>query len=219
MFAAASLTGAFSEIGEAFQAAHPGTQIRFNFAGSTALATQITQGAPADVFAAADPLAMDRAVAAGAIDTESAIFATNTAAIVVAADNPHGITGLADLADPALIVILCSPRAACGRYAPEMLTAAGVTLTPRSLEDTPGAVVTKVALGEADAGIVFATDVRAAGNRVSGITIPDGPGVRAAYPVAVTHDAPNPAGAAAFVTFLTTPAAQQILATYGFGAP
>lgn len=219
VFAAASLTSAFNEAGAAFHAAHPKASVRFNFAGSAALAAQIDEGAPADVFASADAPNMQKVVAGGATLSVPRTFATNRLEIVVAAGNPRGIRGLADLANPALVVVLCAPAVPCGNYAGQALAAAGVKVAARSQEQDVNAVVTKVALGEADAGIVYVTDVRAGGSRVQGVEIPDSQNVVASYPVAALRGGSNARGGQAFVDFLLSAAGQGILGRYGFAKP
>lgn len=219
VFAAASLTAAFTEIGEAFVAANPDADVAFNFAGSSDLVTQITHGAPTDVFASADLDNMDKLADAAANGSEPVVFATNRAEIIVGPDNPKGITSLDDLADPELIVVQCAPEVPCGTYADQIFANAGITVTPKSWEENAKAVVTKVTLGEADAGIVYATDVIAAGDDAEGVAIADDANVVAEYPVASTAEAPNPDGARAFIDFLLSDEGQAILAAYGFLAP
>ena len=216
VLAAASLTEAFGELADAFGEAN-GNEVVFSFAGSSSLAGQVLGGAPADVIATADDEAMARLGETLAADP--VVFATNRAAIVVEAGNPLGITSLADLADPSMVVVLCGPAAACGRYAREVLDLAGVEVTPSSLEETPKAVITKVALGEADAGIVFASDIVTAPSSVTGIEIAAAFNIIADYPIAAIADAPNPAGAQAFIDFVISPAGREILERNGFGAP
>ena len=219
VFAAASLTDAFTEIGDAFTVAYPEAAVRFNFAASSELVTQIREGAPADVVASADVSNMTKLTDAGNNAAEPVVFTTNLAEIVVGAGNPERITGVADLANHDLIVVLCAPDVPCGRYAVQIFENAGVTVTPKSLEENVRAVVTKVALGEADAGIVYATDVTAAGAEVEGVEIPADINVVAEYPIAVTTEAPNAEGAQAFIDFVTGEQGQEILASYGFLAP
>lgn len=216
MLAAASLTEAFGELAEAFGEIH-GTEVVLSFAGSSSLAGQVLGGAPADVIATADAEAMARL--GETLATDPVVFATNRAAIVVEAGNPLGVTSLADLTDPSMVVVLCSPAAACGRYADEVLDLAGVEVTAASLEDTPKAVITKVALGEADAGIVFASDIVTAPPSVTGIEIPADTNIIADYPISAIADARNPAGARAFIDFVVSPAGREILERNGFGAP
>ena len=219
VFAAASLTAAFTEIGDAFMVEYPDTNVTFNFAASSELVTQIGEGAPADVFASADLSNMAKLTDAGNNAAEPVVFATNLAEIIVGPGNPKGITDVADLANDDLIVVLCAPEVPCGKYAATIFDNAGVTVSPKSLEENVKAVVTKVTLGEADAGIVYATDVTAAGDAADGVAIPGDINGVAEYPIAVTEDAPNPEGAQAFVDFVNDEQGQKILASYGFLAP
>ena len=193
--------------------------MRLNFASSSTLARQIIEGAPADVYASADQENMQKVVDAGGISGRPRTFATNSLEIIVAPGNPKGIAGLADLAASDVIYVTAGPEVPIGRYATEVLKAADVTVRPSSLETDVKAIVTKVTSGEADAGIVYATDVTAAGSRAEGITIPAEVDVVATYPVGVTAEAANPEGAAAWVEFLTAGEGRAILARYGFGAP
>jgi molybdate transport system substrate-binding protein len=217
--AAASLTDAFAEIGDAFAVDHPDTPIRFTFAASSTLAAQILDGAPIDVLASADTVTMGRLVDAGATLDPPVVVARNRLAIAVAPGNPLGISGIADLADPDLVLVMCAPEAPCGRYAEAVLDTAGITAVPDSLEVNPRAVVTKVALGEADAGIVYATDAIAAADTVGSVAIPDETNVVAEYPIAVTRDGPNPDGARDFVEFVRGPVGRAILERHGFTTP
>jgi molybdate transport system substrate-binding protein len=219
VFAAASLTDAFTELGTAFEAAYPDADVTFNFAASSELVTQIGEGAPADVFASADLSNMTKLTDAGDNASEPVVFTTNLAQIIVAPGNPSGIAGVADLADEDLIVISCAPEVPCGRYAQQILDNAGVTVTFRSLEENVRAVVSKVTLGEADAGIVYVTDVINAGDAADGVEIPADVNVVAEYPIAVTREAPNPEGAEAFVGFVRSEEGQAILESYGFVSP
>ena len=220
VFAAASLADAFTEIGEAFEAANSGSTVTFNFAASSELVTQITAGgAPADVFASADLKNMTKLVDAGANGGQPVEFATNLLEIIVAADNPLGITGVEDLANDELITVVCSPEVPCGTYAQQIFDAAGVTVTPDSFEENVKGVVTKVTAGEADVGIVYKTDVTAAGDSAGGVEIPADINVVAQYPISMTAAAPNPAGAQAFIDFVLGEAGQTVLASYGFLPP
>jgi molybdate transport system substrate-binding protein len=219
VFAAASLTAAFTEIGDAFTAEHPDANVVLNFAASSELVTQIGEGAPADVFASADLGNMTKLTDAGQTATGPVVFATNIAEIIVAPGNPNGITGVADLASPELIVVQCAPEVPCGKYAAQIHENAGVTVTPKSLEENVKAVVTKVTLGEADAGIVYATDVTAAGADAEGVEIPRDVNVVAEYPIATVAESANAGGAQAFVDFVLSDQGQKILASYGFRAP
>lgn len=217
VFAAASLTESFTAIGEAFTAAHPGADVEFNFAASSDLVTSIIEGNPADVFASADQANMGKLVDAGLTAAAPVTFATNSLAILVEAGNPLGITGLADLADPDLMVVSTSPEVPIGAYTAEVLAAAGVAVEFDSEEENVRAVVEKVVLGEADAGIVYATDVAAVAGEADGVVIPAEVNVVTEYPIAATAAAGNPDGAAAFVEFVLSDAGQEILAGYGFG--
>jgi molybdate transport system substrate-binding protein len=219
VFAAASLTAAFTDIGEAFMAQYPDADVTLNFAASSELVTQIREGAPADVFASADLDNMTKLTDDGDNGTEPVVFTTNLAAIVVAPGNPESITGVADLVNDDLVVVQCAPEVPCGAYAARVFENAGVTVTPKSWEENVNAVVTKVTLGEADAGIVYATDVMAAGDDAEGVEVPADINVVAEYPIAVTAEAPNAEGGEAFVEFVTGEQGQEILESYGFIAP
>jgi molybdate transport system substrate-binding protein len=216
VFAAASLTVAFKDEGTAFQMKHTNANVTFNFAGSASLVTSINNGAPADVFASADAPNMQKVVTAGNVTGQPANFAANKLQIVVPAGNPKGIKALADLANPATVVILCAPAVPCGNYANQALAKAGVKVTPKSQEQDVNAVVSKVSLGEADAGIVYVTDVKSAGAKVQGVDIPDDQNVVAQYPIATVKGGSNPTGGYAFIDFVLSAAGQAILANYGF---
>ncbi len=180
---------------------------------------QIREGAPADVFASADEPNMQKLVDAGEIAGPPAIFARNRLAIAVAKGNPRRVTGLADLGRPDLTVALCAETVPCGRYARAAFGKAGVTLPTASQELDVKAVLTRVALGEADAGIVYVTDVAAAGGTVEGVTIPDAHNVEARHPIAPLRGAPNPAGARVLVAWVLGAEGQAVLRTFGFAAP
>src|SRR6202521_3148788 len=182
VFAASSLTAAYTAIANDFQKSYPGSMVKFSFGGSSTLVAQIQQGAIGDVFASADQPNMQKAVDAGLVSGSPSIFAHNRLEIVVGAGNSKRITGLSDLVGAGLLVVLCAPAVPCGRYATQALQKAGVIVKPASLETDVKAVVTKVALGEADAGIVYVTDVKAAGAAVQGVDIPLGQNVTADYP-------------------------------------
>lgn len=219
VFAAASLTAAFRDTGAAFEAAHPGTKVELNFAGSPTLVQQIREGAPADVFASADEATMRKLVDAKAAAGDPEIFAQNLLQIVVAKGNPQHIAGLADLTKPGLIVVLCGETVPAGRYAVEAFTKAGVTPPAGSRELDVKSVVSKVALGEADAGIVYVTDVRAARDKVEGVGLPTAHNVTARYPIAVLTEAADPDTARAFVDFVLSDPGRKILGDYGFLSP
>lgn len=219
VFAASTLTEAFTEIGTSFERANPGTTVRFSFGGSGELATQIGQGAPADAYASADEINMARLVEAGNAGRTPVVVARNTMEIIVEAGNPKGIATVADLAAPDLVVVLCATTAACGKLAATVLQGANVTVVPKSLETSVKAVVAKVTTGEADAGIVFVTDVLAAGSKAAGVRIAAAQNVITDHLMVVTKQATNAAGASAFVAYVAGPQGQAILAKYGFVAP
>jgi molybdate transport system substrate-binding protein len=219
VFAAASLTAAFTEIGDAYMAEDTDAVVTFSFAGSSDLVAQISEGAPVDVFASADLSNMARLTDTGNNDGNPAVFATNVAEIIVETGNPQGITGVADLADENLVVVQCAPEVPCGKYAAQIFENAGVTVVAKSLEENVKAVVTKVILGEADAGIVYRTDVIAAGDAADGVTIAADVNIDAQYPIVGVNGSSNGDGAAAFIDFVLGPAGQEILASYGFGSP
>jgi molybdate transport system substrate-binding protein len=216
VFAAASLTAAFNKLGSDFTAANPDAKVTFNFAGSQALATQIQQGAPADVFASADTRNMDKVKdRVGAPN----VFASNLLQIVVEKGNPKGVKGLSDLARGDLKVVLAAPDVPAGKYAKQALDKQGVSVKPVSQEDNVKAVVTKVSLGEADAGIVYVTDVTAGGDKVQGVDIPTDQNVTATYPIATVKASKNQSQAQAFVDLVQSDQGQQVLKSYGFLPP
>ena len=216
VFAAASLTAAFTEIGEQFTNANGGPKVTFNFAGSQALATQIQQAAPADVFASADIANMDKVT--DLVGTPQN-FASNQLQIVVEKGNPKNVQGLDDLANPDLKVVLAAPEVPAGKYAAESLAKAGVPVKPVSEEDNVKAVVTKVSLGEADAGIVYVTDVTAGGDKVQGVAIPEELNVLATYPIATVKASKAQDQAQAFMDQVLGAEGQQVLKQHGFLPP
>jgi molybdate transport system substrate-binding protein len=216
VFAAASLTAAFNELGQQYTSANGGTKVTFNFAGSQALATQIQQGAPADVFASADTTNMDKVK--DLVGTPQN-FASNLLQIVVEKGNPKGVKTLDDLANPDLKVVLAAPDVPAGKYAAEALNTAKVTVKPVSEEDNVKAVVTKVSLGEADAGIVYVTDVTAGGDKVQGVDIPKDQNVTATYPIASVKAGKAQDKAQAFMDLVLSDQGQQVLKQYGFLPP
>jgi molybdate transport system substrate-binding protein len=223
IFAAASLTAAFNKIISDFTAAHPGIKLTPNYNGSDTLVTQIQQGAPADVFASADTTNMDKVTKPGLVPTSTVhIFAKNRLQIIVAKGNPKGIKTLADLAKPGVAVDLENPTVPAGKYGAQAMATAGVTVTAKSLETSVSAVVQKVALGEADAGIVYVTDVSAAvaqHENVEGVDIPTPPNVVATYPIGTVKAATNPTLATAFEDYVLSPTGQADLASFGFLPP
>ena len=219
VFAAASLTDAFKDTGAAFTRIYPDVKVTFNFAGTPTLLTQLEQGASADVLASADQPNMQKAIDAGLVLGDPRVFTRNRLEIVVAAHNPKHVQGLADLARPDVLYITEATTVPAGRYSAQALAAAGVKANPRSFETDVKSVVTKVQLGEADAGIVYVTDVKAAGSRVAGIEIPDAQNVVATYPAAVVKGSKNAQGAEAFIAFLLSREGQALLQGFGFTAP
>jgi molybdate transport system substrate-binding protein len=213
VFAAASLTGAFN----AAKSTLP-TPVTYNFAGSNALVAQITQGAPADVFASADTNNMQKLVDAGLVETP-VTFAKNKLEIAVAAGNPKHITGIADLAKPGITVVLEAVGVPAGDYTRTILTAQNLTVTPKSLETDVKSAVAKVTSGEADATVVYVTDVTAAGAKVAGVTVPDADQPSITYPIAVVKSTKNHAAAQAFVDSAVSGDVQKALGAAGFLPP
>ena len=219
VFAGSSLTDAFKKVGERLKIKDPGTEYVFNFGSSSTLATQIASGAPADVFASADDGNMQKVVDAKLNDSTPAFFVSNRLQIAVAAGNPRRIARLADLAKPELIVVLAGPTVPAGRYAREALQKAGVAVKPASHEVDVRAVLNKVALGEADAGIVYVTDVRSAGTRVMGVEIPEQHQVIGRYSIAVVRGSRNAHLARAYIEYVLSDEGQRLLAEFGFTGP
>ncbi|MER7002505.1 molybdate ABC transporter substrate-binding protein [Dactylosporangium sp. NPDC000555] len=221
VFAAASLTESFNKIGKDFEAANPGAKVTFNFAGSSALATQINQGAPADVFASAAPANMKTVTDAGnGVDTATT-FVKNQLVIAVPKGNPKGVKGLSDLTKPGVKVALCAEQVPCGAAAKKALDAAGVKLTPVTLEQDVKGALSKVKLGEVDAALVYRTDAKAAtaAADVEGVEFPESAGAINDYPIIVLKNAPNAAGAQAFVAWVLSDKGKSVLSDAGFQAP
>ncbi len=212
VLAAASLTEPFTTLAKSFEAEHPGVKVVTGFDSSATIATQVQGGADADVVATADPRTMQ--MMRGALDGEPVVFAHNVLTLVVPPDNPAGIESLADLQGTDFVV--CAPAAPCGALAADLLTDAGVSTRPRSLEVDVKAVLTKVELGEADAGLVYESDVVAAGDRVREVPLPDGERPGTAYPAAVVAGSTDPGLAHAFVDLLLSDEGQQVLTEDGF---
>lgn len=219
VFAAASLEGSFTELGERFEEAHPGTEVAFSFGGSDTLAASIASGAPADVFASASTATMEIVTDADAADGTPAVFVRNQLQIATLPGNPHGIAGLRDLADPGLQVVLCDEEVPCGAAARRVLDAAGVELTPVSYEQDVKSALTKVELQEADAALVYRTDVRAAGDAVAGVAFPESAEAVNDYPIVPLRDAPNADAAQAFIELVTSAEGQRVLGSAGFLTP
>lgn len=218
VFAAASLTASFTELTEAFAAEHPGVTIApISFDGSATLATQILEGAPVDIFASANEPTMAKVEAELLAPAE--IFAINTLQLAVEPGNPKGITGLADLAREELLVVLCAPEVPCGDASHTLLDLDGVTVTPVSEEQNVSAVLSKVAAGEADAGLVYVTDVAGSGGIVAGVDIAGAERAANRYLIGVLQRTQNAELAQAFVDYVLSPAGQAILGSHGFRAP
>jgi molybdate transport system substrate-binding protein len=219
VFAAASLTDVFTDLGHRLEGDHPGLTVEFDFAGSSTLASRLTEGAAADVFASADTDQMDVVTNNGIVSRAPTLFAMNVLEIAVPPGNPGGISGLADLADPAKRIALCAPEVPCGAAAGKAFDAAGLTAAPDTLEPDVKAALTAVQLGEVDAALVYATDVHAAGDSVEGIEFPESEDTLTGYPICTLTDAPNPAGALAFVQLVTSDAGRKALTAAGFRLP
>lgn len=218
VFAASSLTEAFTTIATQFKAANPGVTVKLNFGASSDLANSITQGAPADVFASASPKNMQQVSAAGGASA-STNFVKNFMEVAVPPRNPAGVTGVADLARSGVKVALCLPTVPCGAAAAQVFTNAKITVKPVTLEQNVKSTLTKVELGEVDAGVVYVTDVKAAGSKVKGIIIPADIDASTEYPIAALTKAANSAGAHAFVAYVLSAAGQNALAAAGFEKP
>ncbi|PWC04923.1 molybdate ABC transporter substrate-binding protein [Agromyces badenianii] len=225
VFAAASLIGAFDELATRFEQLHPRLEVApITYDGSSVLATQLIEGAPADVFASADERNLATVAAEGLIAGESGAFAANVLEIAVQPGNPLGIESLDDLVETtasgaAPIVVTCAPEVPCGTASAALLDRAGFELAPASEEQNVGAVLSKVRAGEADAGLVYVTDVQAAGAEVEGVEIEGADAATNVYPIAALTGSANPEAAAAFVEFVRSPEGAEVLASFGFGAP
>ncbi|MGV9311373.1 molybdate ABC transporter substrate-binding protein [Streptomyces sp. NPDC003691] len=216
VLAAASLTDVFKTAGAAYEKAHPGSKVTFSFAGSQELAAQVRQGAPADALVTADTKTMDGLK--GETGTP-AIIAKNRLVIATGEGNPHKVGALKDLADPKLKVVLAAPEVPAGRYSAQILGAQKIVVKAVSQEPNVRAVLSKVELGEADAGLVYRTDAAGAADKVDAIEIPDAQNAVAEYPAATLKTTENADAAAAFVTWLQGPEAQKILRDAGFQQP
>jgi molybdate transport system substrate-binding protein len=218
VFAASSLKATFERLGTQFEGVHPGVTVRFSFAGSSDLAAQLLQGAPADVFASADQSNMDK-VAAASLVTDPRPFATNTLTIATPPGNPASVARLGDLTRPGLRLVVCAPQVPCGTATRKLADAAGLTLKPVSEEQSVSDVLGKVISGEADAGVVYRTDAIAAGGKVTDVPFPESSAVVNRYPIAVLRAAPAAALATAFAARVAGPEGRRALAEAGFGAP
>ncbi|MCJ1700174.1 molybdate ABC transporter substrate-binding protein [Rathayibacter festucae] len=219
VYAAASLKGTFTEIATAFEAEHPGAAVELTFAGSSDLVTQITNGAPADVFASADEKNMAKLTDADLVAGDPVDFATNTLEIAVPPANPAGIASFADLAREGVKTVVCAAQVPCGAATVTVETATGVDLQPVSEESSVTDVLGKVTSGEADAGLIYVTDVAAAGDAVTGIAFPESSQAVNTYPIAPVAGSANPDLAAAFTAYVAGDEGRRVLAAAGFGAP
>ncbi|MFK4637753.1 molybdate ABC transporter substrate-binding protein [Paenarthrobacter histidinolovorans] len=219
VFAAASLKTTFTQLAKDFEAANPGTKVKLSFAGSSDLVTQITQGAPADVFASADTKNMTKLADAKLVDGTATNFATNVLEIAVPPSNPASISSFADLAKPGVKVVTCASQVPCGAAADAVEKASGVALTPVSEESSVTDVLGKVTSGEADAGLVYVTDVKGAGDKVKGIPFAESDKAVNTYPIATVGSSKNKELAAAFVAAVTSDKGRKVLGDAGFGAP
>lgn len=218
VFAAASLTDTFTEIGEKFEAENDGVKVEFSFGGSSDLVTQIQQGAPADVFASADEANMEKATDDDLVDGEPIDFASNTLQIVTPPGNPAGVEDLSDLASDDVDVVVCAPEVPCGSATQKVADAADIEINPVSEESQVTDVLGKVTAGEADAGLVYVTDATGAGDDVEAIDFPEAEDAVNIYPIATLADSKNADVAKDFVDFVTGSEGQGILADAGFGS-
>ena len=219
VLAAASLTEVYGDLATQFEKLHPNVTITESFGGSSALAAQIVQGAPADLFATANEATMKTVTDAGLADETPIVYATNILTLVVPPSNPANVKTVADLANPAVKVALCDKTVPCGSAAVTLLAAEHLTVTPVTLETDVKAVLTKVELDEVDAGLVYVTDAKTAGSKVKQIAIPDAANVINRYPIAVMKNAANPAAAKAFEDFILSTRGLSALKAAGFGTP
>ena len=218
VFAAASLTEPFTLLGKQFESANPGTKVNFSFGPSSGLAVQITSGAPADVFAAASSATMQQVVQAGAA-RNPLTFARNSMAVAVPPGNPARIEALEDLVRPGVKVAVCQAQVPCGSTAAQVLANAKITVNPATYEADVKGVLSKVELGEVDAGIVYVTDVRTAGPKVSGIKVAEAVNATTIYPIAAITSSHQSALAQSFVLFVGSSAGQIALSDAGFAKP
>jgi molybdate transport system substrate-binding protein len=218
VFAAASLTGSFTQLGKQFETAHPGDTVKFSFGPSSGLEAQITSGAPADVFASASPKNMQDVVSAGDASNPQN-FAKNTMEVAVPPNNPAKVTSVNDLAKKSVKVALCQPQVPCGVVAAEVFKNAGITVKPVTLQPDVKSVLTQVETNNVDAGMVYVTDVLAAGSKVKGVTIPANDNASTLYPIATISGSTHKSIAQAFVAYVLSPAGQQVLTAAGFEKP
>ena len=218
VFAAASLMQTFTQLGKQFEAAHKGDTVKFSFGPSDGLATEITSGAPADVFASASTKTMDTVVTAGDAASPQN-FAKNVMEVAVPPNNPANVTSVTDLAKSSVKVALCQPQVPCGAVAAEVFKNANITVKPVTLEADVDSVVTQVETGNVDAGMVYVTNVLSAGSKLKGITIPANVNASTLYPIATISSSKHKSEAQAFVNYVLSPAGQQVLTAAGFQKP
>lgn len=217
VFAASSLQATFTELGRAFEASHPGVSVTINFAGSQALASQLVEGASADVFASADEARMAVVTGAGLAAGEPTVFATNRLMIAVPPDNPGGVASFQDLATPGLRLVVCAPAVPCGAATQKVEAATGITLNPVSEEQAVTNVLAKVRTGEADAGLVYRTDVIGAGDAVEGIAFPESSEAVNSDPIVLLKAAPQPELGRAWIDLVLSAEGQKVFTDAGFG--
>ena len=218
VFAAASLMQTFTQLGKQFEAAHKGDTVKFSFGPSSGLSTQITSGAPADVFASAAPANMDTVVTAGDASSPQT-FAKNTMEVAVPPNNPANVTSVSDLAKKSVKVALCQPQVPCGVVAAEVFKNAGITVKPVTLETDVDSVVTQVETGNVNAGMVYVTNVLSEGTKLKGVTIPASENASTLYPIAVIKSSKHKSIAQEFVDYVLSPAGQKVLTAAGFQKP
>lgn len=217
--AASSLTDVFNGLGATFEQQNPGAHVRFNYGGSSDLAQQIVNGAPADVFAAADTATMNTVAKAGLVDGAPKVFVTNTLQIAVPPGDPKGVHTFADLARPGLKVVVGAPQVPCGAATIQVEKATGIDLKPVSEEPDVRSALSKVTSGDADAAVVYVTDVRSTNGKVDGVSFPEAGQAINSYPIAALRNAPERALAGKFVALVEGPTGRQALTAAGFGAP
>lgn len=222
VYAAASLNKTFTQLGKEFEQQHPGVRVSFSFGGSSDLVAQLTQGAPGDVFASADQKNMDKAVTAGIVSGQPTPFASNTLTIVTAPGNPKKITDLRNLAQQStgdVKAVVCAAPVPCGAATDKVEKAAGVTIKAVSEEQAVTDVLGKVTSGQADAGLVYVTDAKGAGDKVTQVDFPESSTAVNRYPIAALSSAKNPTTATQFVDFIAGERGRAVLSEAGFAAP
>lgn len=219
VLAAASLTEAFGELERTYEQAHPDVDVQVSYDSSSTLTQQVLEGAPADVLATADEQSMATVTGEGLVATEAVTFATNTLTLVTPPDDPGGVSSVADLESDDVTVAVCVPQAPCGQAARALLALDDVTVTPTTEQENVKSVLTQVVIGQVDAGLVYVTDARAAGDQVRTVAVDNASSVVSSYPVAVLADADSPAAAQDWVELVTSAPGRRVLRSYGFGPP